>query len=104
MVMMCPRGDLNPEIGEISLDLDLNSKTGEKSPDRGVHAGIVAGAPRLASSKLRRLLPRIRGCQSPNGVTPADQACGLRHAYRVAPGGTGGGTPGSRQDGRERLR
>jgi hypothetical protein len=29
---------LNPEIGEISLYLDLNSKTGEKSPGRGVHA------------------------------------------------------------------
>jgi hypothetical protein len=25
---------LNPETGEISLNLDLNSKTGEKSPDR----------------------------------------------------------------------
>ncbi len=35
---MCPRGDLNPETGEISLNLDLNSKTGEKSPDGGVHA------------------------------------------------------------------
>ena len=34
----CPRGDLNPGTGEISLNLDLNSKTGEKSPDRGVHA------------------------------------------------------------------
>ena len=33
------RGDLNPEIGEISLNLDLNSKTGEESPDRGSHAG-----------------------------------------------------------------
>jgi hypothetical protein len=31
-------GNLNPHDGEISLDLDLNSKTGEKSPDRGVHA------------------------------------------------------------------
>jgi site-specific DNA recombinase len=30
----CPRGDLNPETGEISLIMDLNSKTGEKSPDR----------------------------------------------------------------------
>jgi hypothetical protein len=29
---------LNPETGEISLNLDLNSKTGEKSPDRGAHA------------------------------------------------------------------
>jgi hypothetical protein len=38
MIAMCPRGDLNPEIGEISLYLDLNSKTGEKSPGRGVHA------------------------------------------------------------------
>jgi hypothetical protein len=49
---MCPRGDLNPETGEISLDLGLNSKTGEKSPDRGVHAAMVAGAARLASSSV----------------------------------------------------
>ena len=48
---MCPRGDLNSETGEISLDLDLNSKTGEKSPDRGVHAAMLAGMPRLASSR-----------------------------------------------------
>jgi hypothetical protein len=31
---LCPRGDLNPETGEISLNLDLNSKTSEESPDR----------------------------------------------------------------------
>jgi hypothetical protein len=99
--MMCPRGDLNPETGEISPIMDLNSKTGEKSPDRGVHAGMVAGMPRLASSKLRRLTADP-GCQPPNGVMPADQACGLRHAYSGA-WGTGGGTPGSRQDVRERL-
>jgi hypothetical protein len=43
-------GDLNPHSGEISLNLDLNSKTGEKSPDRGVHACIVAGFARIASS------------------------------------------------------
>ena len=49
--MMCPRGDLNSETGEISLDLGLNSKTGEKSPDRGVHAAMLAGMPRLASSR-----------------------------------------------------
>jgi hypothetical protein len=49
------RGDLNPQVGEISLKLGLNSKTGEKSPDRGVHAAMLAGMPRLASSKLRRL-------------------------------------------------
>lgn len=29
MIAMCPRGDLNPEAGEISLTTDLNSKTGE---------------------------------------------------------------------------
>lgn len=51
----CPRGDLNPWNGEISLITGLNSKTGEKSPDRGVHAAMVRGAHRLASSKLRRL-------------------------------------------------
>ena len=48
-------GDLSSETGEISLDLGLNSKPGEKSPDRGVHAAMVGGAHRLASSKLRRL-------------------------------------------------
>jgi hypothetical protein len=47
--------DLNPGTGEISLNLDLNSKTGEKSPDRGFHAATVAGARRLASSGFRRL-------------------------------------------------
>jgi len=46
---------LNPETGEISPIMDLNSKTGEKSLDRGVHAAMVGGAHRLASSKLRRL-------------------------------------------------
>jgi hypothetical protein len=35
---LCPRGDLNPETGEISLIMDLNSNTGEESPDWGVHA------------------------------------------------------------------
>jgi hypothetical protein len=35
------RRDLNPQVGEISLDLDLNSKTGEESPDRGVHMKTV---------------------------------------------------------------
>ena len=37
-------GDLNPEPGEISLNLGLNSKTGEKSPDRGVHGYLGRGA------------------------------------------------------------
>jgi hypothetical protein len=43
------RGDLNPETGEISLNMDLNSKTGEKSPDRGSHAAepTPAGRRRL---------------------------------------------------------
>ena len=44
--------DLNPETGEISLHLGLNSKTGEKSPDRGVHVAMVAGAVWLASSSV----------------------------------------------------
>jgi hypothetical protein len=52
---LCPRGDLNPETGEISLNLDLNSKAGEKSPDRGVHAAIVAGRHWPASIRHRRL-------------------------------------------------
>jgi len=38
MIAMCPRGDLNPETGEISLNMDLNSKTGKESPDQGSHA------------------------------------------------------------------
>jgi hypothetical protein len=42
---------LNPHAGEISLDLDLNSKTGEKSPDRGIHAAMLAGMPRLAQTR-----------------------------------------------------
>ena len=63
--LLCPR-DLNPENGEISLITDLNSKTGEESPDRGLHAAMVAGAPRLASSGLR---PADRG-------TPADAGYG----------------------------
>jgi hypothetical protein len=33
--------DLNPETDEISLNLDLNSKTGEKSPDREFHAATI---------------------------------------------------------------
>ena len=56
---LCPRGDLNPETGEISLNLDLNSKIGEDSPVRGTHANIVAGAPCLASSELRRLAAEV---------------------------------------------
>ena len=50
---LAARGDLNPETGEISLIMDLNSKTGEKSPDRGVHAAMLAGMPRLASNAFR---------------------------------------------------
>jgi hypothetical protein len=55
------RGDLNPQVGEISLDLDLNSKTGEKSPGGGDHAVMVAVAPLLKSNSLRRL-PEVRRC------------------------------------------
>jgi hypothetical protein len=54
MGIYCVR-DLNPETGEISLNLDLNSKTGEKSPDRGVYAVMIAGAPLSASTRARRL-------------------------------------------------
>jgi hypothetical protein len=46
---------LNPETGEISLNLDLNSKTGEKSPDWGVHAAMLAGTNWLESSEPSRL-------------------------------------------------
>jgi hypothetical protein len=51
----CRRGDLNPKTGEISLNLGLNSKTGEKSPDRGAHANMLANAACLVSSELLRL-------------------------------------------------
>ena len=46
---------MNPETGEISLNLDLNPKTGEKSPDRGIHAAMVAAVPWLASTRRRWL-------------------------------------------------
>ena len=62
---LCPRGDLNPHAGEISLNLDLNSKTGEKSPDRGVHAVVVVATPRLASNGLR---PEDRSAPADAGV------------------------------------
>ena len=38
---LCPRGDLSSETSEISLNLGLNSKTSEESPDRGVHMKTV---------------------------------------------------------------
>ncbi len=91
---LCPRGDLNPEIGEISLITDLNSKTGEKSPDRGVHAVIVAGAPRLASSGLRRPAAKPGLLVPPDGNDACRPGWHLRHAYRGATAGTG--VPGSR--------
>jgi hypothetical protein len=47
-------GGLEPGTGEISLNPGLNSNTGEKFPGRGFRAATVAGAPRLASSGLRR--------------------------------------------------
>ena len=71
-VRECPRGDLNPETGEISLNLDLNSKTGEKSPDRGVHAAMVTDAPRIASSRTQPPWPQSRG-GGPSGRD--DDAC-----------------------------
>lgn len=52
-------GDLNPEIGEISLNPDLTSKTGEKSPDRGVHAAIVASAALIVSSEFEAGVDRV---------------------------------------------
>ena len=53
---LCPRGDLNPEIGEISLITGLNSKTGEESPDRGVHAHHCTPDERAAARSLSSLL------------------------------------------------
>jgi hypothetical protein len=87
------RGDLNPHAGEISLDLDLNLKTGEKSPDGGVHAVRVVGAPRLASSGFRRLAaeralctPRIRGLEA------CQAGRRLGHAVVAPPAYTGAGS------------
>jgi hypothetical protein len=73
-------GDLNPETGEISLNLDLNSKTGEKSPDRGVHAVVVAGAPCFASSELSRLAAEAGLLIRPPGGA---DACRLGRASAV---------------------
>jgi hypothetical protein len=70
---LCPRGDLNSGTGDISLIMDLNSKTGEKSPDRGVHAVMVAGEARLASSRLYRLAAEL-GLLIPAYGTLAGQA------------------------------
>ena len=47
---MCPRGDLNPETRAFSPVLRLSTQAGEKSPVRGFHAAMVAGALRLPSS------------------------------------------------------
>ena len=69
----CPRGDLNPGTGEISLHLDLNSKTGVKSPDRGVHAAnrtpdghvvarlqdALALCPRVTAARQESLFVRL---------------------------------------------
>ena len=54
MGIYCVR-DLNPGTGEISLNLDLNSKTGEKSPGWGVHVPMVTGPFPIASSQITRL-------------------------------------------------
>ena len=59
MITMCPRGDLNPQFGEISLDLDLNSKTGEKSPGQGDHAAEPTPLDRHSNrSRTRRPRPQ----------------------------------------------
>lgn len=60
MITVCPRGDLNPEISEISLNLSLNSKTGEKSPDGGVHTRHSSG-PTVA--RVKRAGAATRGFQ-----------------------------------------
>jgi Recombinase len=92
----CPRGDLNPGTGEISLIADLNSKTGEKSPDRGPHAAMITGAPRIASSAGCVGRPRTRGhLVLPTGTTLAGgfapPACRPWHPARHR-----GRCPGSR--------
>jgi hypothetical protein len=60
----CPRGDLNPETDEISLNLDLNSKAGEESPVRHLHGAPSpsngppprGGQPSHDRNPVRRLL------------------------------------------------
>ena len=75
------KGDSNPHNGEISLNLGLNSKTGEKSPDQGSHGAMVAGAPQSASSGFRRLrspgAARLR-CPRVRTVAGADSIIALR--------------------------
>jgi hypothetical protein len=43
---------LNPHTGEISPITGMNTKTSEKSPDRGSHASTIAGVPRPSSTKF----------------------------------------------------
>ena len=81
---------MNPETGEISLNLDLNSKTGEESPDRGVHAAKVAGAPRLESSGISRLaaepgLLEARTTQRPYPAHVTDGSGRPEHSVRYPP-------------------
>jgi hypothetical protein len=79
---------LNLETGEISLNLDLNSKTGEKSPGWGVHAVTVTGASQVASSQISRLGRKAAGgsfpCGRPGRLASAAITWHSQAAERVA--------------------
>jgi hypothetical protein len=64
-------GDLNPESGAFSPILRLSTQMGEKSPVRGFHANVIAGAPQSVSSGLAGCGPRAAGAGAIPGVTAA---------------------------------
>jgi hypothetical protein len=94
----CPRGDLNPETGEISQNLDLNSKTGEKSPDGGVHVAMLTGHPRFAPTRYRLLAAKQGLWSRLQGM----RRCS-RHACRGAPVDSGRGVSARVTDGARRA-
>src|SRR6266567_6289599 len=61
-------GDLNPETRAFSPVPRLSTQVGEKSPVRGFHALMLAGAPEPVSSGLAGCGP---GSRAPPGVTAA---------------------------------
>ena len=77
---------MNPHSGEISLNLGLNSKTGEKSPDWGVHTLMLAGAPQLESSGLHRTGRGVGVPISQQEMNPVGQV-GVGHSDLATPAG-----------------
>jgi hypothetical protein len=68
---LCPRGDLDTQSRAFSPVLRLNTQVGEKSPVRGFHALMPAGAPRPVSSGPVGCCPRAAGAGAIPGVTAA---------------------------------